>query len=77
MLPCPAAIEIENQVFSYLDGNPQVRPRNLQVRVAPDTLVLDGLVDSWFAKQIAQESIRRLPGVSVIDNRLVVTNACH
>ena len=60
------------RVAAFLNSHQQVRPRNLQVRTRFGKLTIDGEVETWFAKQVAQESIRRLEGVNLIDNRLKV-----
>ena len=56
-----------------LRGNPHL-PANyrLDVREADGGLRLSGKVDSYFHKQMAQESLRDLPGVTQIENLLEV-----
>ncbi|MDG2012128.1 MAG: BON domain-containing protein [Pirellulaceae bacterium] len=60
-------------VASFLKANPQVCPRKLRVKTEGGAFYIDGEVDSWFAKQVAQESIRNMAGIGQIVNRLEVT----
>ena len=69
----PPALQTDARIASHLKGNAQVCPRNLQVRTRFGKLFIEGEVDSWFAKQVAQESIRNFDGVDQIENRLTVT----
>ena len=66
------SFKTDDRVAAFLNSNQQVQPRNLQVRTRFGKLIIDGEVDSWFAKQVAQESIRHIDGVCLIDNRLKV-----
>lgn len=60
-------------VASFLNANPQVCPKKLRVKTQGGAFYIDGEVDSWFAKQVAQESIRNMAGIGQIVNRLEVT----
>ena len=68
------ATHLDACVASYLSANPQVSPRNLRVKSDNGSFLIEGEVDTWFAKQIAQESIRNMAGVGQIVNRLEVTS---
>jgi osmotically-inducible protein OsmY len=37
-------------------------------------LVLEGMVPTFYLKQLAQEAVRNVPGYERIDNRIVVAN---
>jgi osmotically-inducible protein OsmY len=62
-----------DQIHQALTTNPHV-PNRRQVRVeaADGHVVLKGSVSSFFEKQMAQEAIRRIDGVQMIDNLLEV-----
>ena len=47
--------------------------RQVRVEAADGRVVLKGNVGSFFQKQMAQEAIRRVDGVQLIDNLLEVT----
>lgn len=51
---------------SFLTG------RHVQVELAHDTVVLKGVVTSYYHKQLAQEALRQVEGISQIRNELVV-----
>ena len=62
-----------DRIHEALTANPYV-PSRRQVRVeaADGHVVLKGSVRSFFEKQMAQEAIRRIDGVEMIDNLLEV-----
>ncbi len=65
----------EIKIAKQLRRNPHVRARKLRVGNQDGMLVIEGMVDSFFAKQMAQESIRLsgdLEDIAEIDNRLQV-----
>ncbi len=65
--------ELNQRVSTALANNPYIRNRNeLDVSADEGRVVLRGTVGSYFQKQMAQESLRGLKGVSEIDNRLEV-----
>jgi osmotically-inducible protein OsmY len=68
-----AASSLEQEANRILMGNPYL-PANyrLDVRESSGGLRLSGKVDSYFHKQMAQESLRDLPGVKRIENMLEV-----
>ena len=51
---------------SYLTG------KNLRIEVHQDDVVLRGVVRSYYQKQLAQESLRKVQGVRFIKNELEV-----
>ena len=69
----PPTSLLEQEARRVLLGNPHL-PANyrLDVREAGGGLRLSGKVDSYFHKQMAQESLRDLPGVTQIENLLEV-----
>jgi len=65
-------LSLEDRVMTALERNPYVRRRNLRFETSQGRVVLRGVVDSYFQKQMAQEAIRRIEGVSEITNELEV-----
>jgi osmotically-inducible protein OsmY len=63
-----------DRIHEALTTNPHL-PSRRQVRIetADGHVVLKGNVGSFFEKQMAQEAIRRVDGVQLIDNRLEVS----
>ena len=68
-----AGSSLEQEASRILVGNPHL-PANYRLDVceASGGLRLSGKVDSYFHKQMAQESLRDLPGVKRIENLLEV-----
>jgi osmotically-inducible protein OsmY len=63
-----------DRIHEALTTSPHL-PSRRQVRIeaADGHVVLKGNVGSFFEKQMAQEAIRRVDGVQLIDNRLEVS----
>jgi osmotically-inducible protein OsmY len=59
------------RIHEALTSNPHV-PSKVRVEAADGRVVLKGSVRSFFEKQMAQEAIRRIDGVQMIDNLLEV-----
>ena len=55
-----------------LSQNPHLLGRKLGFETDAGVVVLTGTVNSYYQKQMAQEAIRRVDGVAMIDNRLEV-----
>ncbi len=55
-----------------LTSSPHLSGRKLDYEADSGVVVLTGKVNSYFQKQMAQEAIRRVDGVELIDNRLEV-----
>ncbi|QDT36397.1 BON domain-containing protein [Stratiformator vulcanicus] len=65
---------LRDLVQSTLERNPHLARRRLRVDQTDDRLVLSGNVDSFYHKQVAQESIRAASGGLRIVNDLTVAD---
>lgn len=63
---------LDYQIQNALEQNPHFSGRNLWFEMAGGRVTLHGTVRSYYHKQMAQESLRRLTGVGEIENRLEV-----
>jgi osmotically-inducible protein OsmY len=63
---------LDYQIQNALEQNPYFSGRNLWFEMAEGRVTLHGTVRSYYHKQMAQESLRRLTGVGEIENRLEV-----
>ncbi len=72
---CPPE-RIVRQAAARLESSPTFRGRSqwVQFSCQGDCLLLDGCLPSYYLKQLAQEAIREVPGVTRIVNRIVVSN---
>lgn len=61
-----------DEVAQAIQSNPYLRGKTLRFEMCQDRLVLHGRVNSYFQKQMAQEAVRRIKGVLLIDNLLEV-----
>jgi len=52
--------------------HPHLKQARVQVQNRQGKVVLTGTVASYYDKQIAQESLRGLPGIDTVDNLLNV-----
>jgi osmotically-inducible protein OsmY len=64
---------LEYQVGTALKENPYLLGRTLRCETHQGQVKLRGVVRTYFQKQMAQESIRRIDGVKEILNELEVT----
>lgn len=60
-------------VRDALSRSPHLSQKNLRLETAPGRVVLKGQVGSYYQKQMAQEALRHVAGVEVIDNHLEVS----
>jgi osmotically-inducible protein OsmY len=64
---------LDDRVLTALERNPYVSRRNLRFEIHQGRVTLQGVVGSYFQKQMAQEAIRRVEGVEEIANELEVS----
>lgn len=63
---------LEDRVLTALDDSPYLSRRNFEFQAQDGRVTLRGTVGSYFHKQMAQETLRRLDGVQEIENLLEV-----
>ena len=63
---------LSDRISSALHSSPHVPAKRVQVEHERGNIVLKGSVDSFYQKQMAQESLRRVDGVKRIQNMLEV-----
>jgi len=64
---------LAERVGSALETNPYLSGRKLRFEAQEGRITLNGVVASYFQKQMAQEVIKRVAGVEQIENKLEVT----
>jgi osmotically-inducible protein OsmY len=64
--------QLFQRIHDALLTNPHVPSHKVRVEAAGGRVVLKGQVSTFFQKQMAQEAIRRVDGVELIDNLLEV-----
>ncbi len=65
-------ILLDSRVESALRRNPHLTGRNLRFETSQGRVTLHGEVQSFYQKQMAQETLRRIEGIEAIENQLVV-----
>ncbi len=63
---------LDDLVSAALNDSPFLANRRLRFETEQGRVVLRGTVSSFYQKQMAQETLRRLAGVSHIENHLEV-----
>ncbi|HLA86248.1 MAG TPA: BON domain-containing protein [Thermoguttaceae bacterium] len=63
---------LHHRVFSALEGNVHLRGRQFSLEAEQGRVTLRGTVRSYYQKQMAQEAVRYVDGVSEISNELEV-----
>jgi len=61
-----------DRIHTALVSSPYVPTRKVSVEASDGRVTLKGNVETFFQKQMAQEAIRRVDGVELIDNLLEV-----
>lgn len=61
-----------DRVNAALLRSPHYLGKSLRLEASEDQIVLHGVVDSFYQKQVAQEIVRRVDGVRRVENRLEV-----
>lgn len=64
--------QLVKAIHSALNQNPHLATRTLRIETGEGAVRLHGRVESFFEKQIAQEVVRRLDGVTRVENLLQV-----
>ncbi|MBA3312242.1 MAG: BON domain-containing protein [Planctomycetaceae bacterium] len=67
--------EVRDLVRNTLARNPHFNGRDLRVDFDQHDVIIRGAVKSYYQKQIAQESVRRITGIGAIRNELEVVSA--
>ena len=65
----PLALQIHEAVVH----NPHLNSRRMHIQNVAGHVTIQGTVESFFQKQMAQEALRRVDGVESIENQLEVT----
>ena len=63
---------LRDVVQATLARSPHISGRNLRVDLVDDEVVLTGAVPTYYQKQMAQESVRGIEGVTIVRNELEV-----
>ncbi|HCK40883.1 MAG: transport-associated protein [Planctomycetaceae bacterium] len=66
------ATPLFDQVQIALNNSPYLPSRVVKVEAADGHVRLEGTVSSFYQKQMAQELVRRVDGVEMIENQLQV-----
>lgn len=64
---------LANQIFDAVVHSPHLNHRQLHIKTEHGRVTIEGTVKSFFEKQIAQETLRKIAGVESIENQLEVT----
>jgi osmotically-inducible protein OsmY len=63
---------LDSRILSAIEKHPHLKQRRLRFEHQDGRVVLRGVVNSYYQKQLAQEAIRRVDGVDHIENQLEV-----
>jgi osmotically-inducible protein OsmY len=64
---------LAERVDSAITTSPYLSRRKLRFETVGGRVILQGVVKTYFQKQMAQEVVRRVEGVERVDNHLEVT----
>jgi osmotically-inducible protein OsmY len=63
---------LNDRVLTALERNPYLARRNLRFETSAGRVTLLGVVNTYYQKQQAQETVRHVDGVDEIENKLEV-----
>ncbi len=63
---------LHRKIAKAIVHNPHLNCRSIKVRTNQGRVVLCGSADSYFEKQMAQEALRGIEGITSIENELEV-----
>ena len=63
---------LHTRISSTIEASPYLKSRNLRFETHEGRVVLRGVVNSYYQKQMAQETLRRVQGIDHIENHLEV-----
>jgi osmotically-inducible protein OsmY len=63
---------LDARISSVMSAHPHLKQRKLRFETQQGHVVLRGVVNSYYQKQMAQEAVRRVEGVHSIENHLEV-----
>jgi osmotically-inducible protein OsmY len=64
--------QIVDRARTALERSPHLARKQLRLESRAGRLTLRGIVDSYYQKQMAQETLRKVDGIQAIDNLLEV-----
>ncbi len=67
-----AELDLDTLITATISKSPHLRSHKLHVEIQQGHVVLRGVVNSYYTKQMAQETLRRVAGVERIENQLEV-----
>lgn len=68
-----AEIQLLDRAQAALNRNPHLARNRLKLEARQGRITLHGTVGSYYQKQMAQETLRKLDGVNVVENLLEVS----
>ena len=69
-----ASLELNIKVAAALRESPYSRGQHLRFETSEGCVRLSGRVKSYFQKQMAQESLRAVDGIAMIENEIEVAS---
>lgn len=66
------AHQLSELVKHAISNSIMIANQNIQYKIEREHVVLTGIVNSYYEKQVAQESVSRVDGVAQVQNRLIV-----
>jgi osmotically-inducible protein OsmY len=70
--PGPAGITVKRRIEDTFRRNAEIDANNIEVETVDGRVVLSGAVRSWVERQEAEQVARQTPGVSAVENHIVV-----
>jgi osmotically-inducible protein OsmY len=72
MLSTTSSFSFVEQASAILSQHPHLGNRKVKCRAKDANLVIEGEVNSYYEKQLAQEALRNVEGIGQVENQLDV-----
>lgn len=66
------AHQLSELVKHAISNSIMIANQNIQYKIEREQVILTGIVNSYYEKQVAQESVSRVDGVGQVQNQLTV-----
>lgn len=70
--PRVSSVDVKKHIEASLKRNAELEAKSIRVNVAGNKVILEGNVNAWHERRIAEQAAWRTPGVVAVDDRLTI-----
>ncbi len=68
----PQPFSLSEQVNAAVTHHPHLKQRRVSLKTEQGRVTINGAVQSYYEKQLAQEAVRKIEGIQSVENQLEV-----